>query len=137
MSGRDDLSSWSNKALINEVRRLRAVVQDYQREASPELEMESGVNTHGHPFVKMRWGSNLTQFTPIDARMQGEIFFDCAAAAEFDAALVAAFKAMDMDEETALQMLAVMRTHREDAAKEASRRTAAVRLQERRLKDRK
>jgi hypothetical protein len=77
------------------------------------LEMESGVNKQLKGFITMRWGAEVGQLSPAEARQHGLRMLECAEAAEADAALLRGFKELDADEDMAFALLRMIREHRD------------------------
>lgn len=81
------------------------------------LEVESGVNKHLKGFVTVRWGAEVGQLSPAEARAHGLAMLEAAEAAEADAALLHALRKLndDQDDSMGFALLRLIREHRADA----------------------
>jgi hypothetical protein len=77
------------------------------------LEMESGVNKRLEPFVHVRWGAEIGQLSPAEARQHGLAMLEAAEAAEADAALLRGLRELDVDEQTGFALLRLIRENRD------------------------
>jgi hypothetical protein len=98
--------------LEREVARLRHLLTQQVRHA--DLWMESGVNPRGEAFVTLRWGDMAGQFTTQQGRDYAADLFDCAAAADWDAAWVrfAVDGERPMSHDQAVRFLGLLRKYR-------------------------
>jgi hypothetical protein len=76
------------------------------------LEMESGVNRQLNGFVTVRWGAEVGQLSPDEARQHGLAMLQVAEAAEADAALLRSLREIDADEEMGFALLRLIRDGR-------------------------
>ena len=76
------------------------------------LEMESGVNKKLEGFVTVRWGAEVGQLSPAEARQHGLAMLECAEAAESDAAVLRALKAGGFEDEAGFGLLRLIRDYR-------------------------
>jgi hypothetical protein len=80
------------------------------------LEMESGVNKRLEGFVTVRWGAEVGQLSPAEAREHGLAMLECAEAAESDAAVVRGLRAGGFEDEVGFGLLRLIRDHRASRA---------------------
>lgn len=76
------------------------------------LEMESGVNKRLEGFVTVRWGAEVGQLSPVEARQHGLAMVECAEAAESDAAILRALRDGGFEDEVGFGLLRLIREHR-------------------------
>ncbi len=79
------------------------------------LEMESGVNKRLEGFVTVRWGAEVGQLSPVEARQYGLSMLECAEAAESDAAVLRGMQAGGFEAEAGFGLLRLIREHRSRA----------------------
>ena len=112
-----------------ELRKLRHLLKKTLG-AGRVLESESGVNENGEAFVHLRWGDELGQVTSDEAKMLGQRLIETAAAADFDAAFLAAMTTREDGEplsmDQALLMLSLVRDHRHGDSDRSGGSTGAV-----------
>jgi hypothetical protein len=77
------------------------------------LEMESGVNKELRGFVTVRWGAEVGQLSPAEAREHGLAMLEAAEAAEADAAILRGMRELDADEQMGFALLRLIREHRD------------------------
>lgn len=99
-------------ALEDENRKLRETLAQVAGGAET-LTMESGVNKNLDGFVTMRWGAEVTQLTPNQARGHAMAMLTCAEAAESDAAVMRGARALEFSEEAAFGLVQMIRDHRD------------------------
>lgn len=76
------------------------------------LTIESGVNKDLTGFVTVRWGAELGQLAPGEARVHGLRMLEAAEAAEADAALLVGMRKLEFDEQTGFALLRLIRENR-------------------------
>jgi hypothetical protein len=81
------------------------------------LEMESGVNKRLEGFITVRWGAEVGQLSPAQARQHGLAMLECAEAAEADAALLRGMRELDADEQMSFALLRLIRDNRKGGDK--------------------
>lgn len=109
----DDLKSWSKNDLVREVRRLREISRQVFKGGGRELTMESGTREDGKPFITMRWGSEVGQIGPDEARLHALRMLEVAEAAESDAVTVSFLVDKEFDEVGIASFLMMQRDWRE------------------------
>ena len=82
---------------------------------SDTLEMESGVNKDLDAFITVRWGAEVAQMSPHDARQHGLRMLEVAEAAEADAALITGMRKLDFEEQVSFALLRLIRENRAEA----------------------
>lgn len=83
-------------------------------ESDEVMEVLSGVSAFtGEPFVQLRWGIQMAQFTPEEARQYALNVLAVAEASESDAAVVKMLTDdIGLPEQAALQFLVALRDRR-------------------------
>jgi hypothetical protein len=77
------------------------------------LEMESGVNKRLEPFVTVRWGAEVGQLSPTEARTHGLAMLEAAEAAETDAAIMRGMRKLnDGDDQMGFALVTMIRENR-------------------------
>jgi hypothetical protein len=97
---------------------LTAKIRQPGRELRDSLTAQPWVSRKtGKPFCLLRWGKREGRLTPAEMRQLGVAFIQVAAAAESDAALMAALRdEVRLDERMSVQMLSTVQGYREWAA---------------------
>jgi hypothetical protein len=112
VSAKDEYKDWSKNDLIREVIELREKVTQLLRGGGNELTMESGARSDGKPFVTMRWGMEVGQLSPAEARLHGLRMLEVAEGAETDGATVAFLTETGMGDEDIARYLMMLRDWR-------------------------
>lgn len=90
-----------------------------ENEEGVDLSMQSIVNLKLEPMVQLKWGREVGQLTPEEARQHARYVLECAEAAVHDAAMVRwLMERMELSKVSALQAMEALRKYRGDSTRE-------------------